>query len=182
VDELRVEFERDGNPVYVFAAISWLASEARAAAPTARDAAVALPSSLPPWIMRYLIDIARDVQRLAQGRNPFTMPVDQDPRSDHGEEAWRKWTSEGLEPATALRMLPAVMGFARPGKNAFNEARSLRIKKLIAWFFDLKRGEGETFDAAAGSVAESFGYENARSVQRIAAEVQARRQGGKTEP
>jgi hypothetical protein len=170
----RVRFEKTGNPIYVFWALSGIYSGA-----TLRwlesDGKDEYEPKIPKWIHDYLSSVSRNIFNLTYSRDPRAAPYDIDITTPEGKAAWRAWRHESaLEREKAIDLLPAALGMSRKGWNAFSNFDSIMRKEDIRDAIDeLIQSNGVTLEEAAGIVAEENGFEEIQSVLRIYREVKA---------
>jgi hypothetical protein len=65
-----------------------------------------------------------------------------------------------------IDILPSLLGFARPGWNAFSQYRSIKEMEYISRYLNELREEGVSYGAALAKAAEHYGYEDQRSLRR----------------
>jgi hypothetical protein len=99
----------EGNPIHVWQAI-------RQCQPPAYP-----PCALPDWVLAYLVGAAVDLENLAHLLDPTTYPERKSGESyrDHVVRD-REWRAQPpLNGTQAAARVPRVLGFTRPGWNAF---------------------------------------------------------------
>ena len=177
LEQLRLDAERTGNPLFVWDAIALCRKHASHKAmilaatdeEAARAAMDVVPAPLPDWVLRYLGNVAHAISNLAKGRDWRTfLQIPDEGWSERERSATRAWLAGTLDPDEAAKLVPCTLGLTRPGYNAFREHIAINH---AAWLADdvrhLREAEGMTLDEAAAEVAEREGYEDPRSVLRI---------------
>ena len=176
---IKEKLDKTHNPLYIFEAITACQRHAMSIQETAEAAVTAAPSPFPEWVNRYLGVVARDIGRLAYGRDFRAVPIDADLDSPAGRAAWRAWRAGTLDPQEAMRLVPAALYLARPGWSAFNAFQAEKYDEYVAEEFQYQRELGKTADEAAADIAEREGYADGRSVFRVA-QRQRRKNGDQT--
>jgi hypothetical protein len=144
----RVAFKNTGNPVYVWKALRWLS-------PILQQIRINLGEDLPPgpgsppaWCMEYLLNCADAIDKLTFGFDPRDLEYTE------------------LTEGQRIDILPALLGFARPGWNAFSRYRSIEEMHYISKYLNELRDEGVSNSAALSKAAEHYGFEDERSLRR----------------
>jgi hypothetical protein len=189
LEELRLEAERTGNPLLVWAAIkacrTAAISEAVQATETAEELAMfaggAACKPLPDWVVRYLFLVARDLLDLAMTRDPRAFhALPHEGGSARKRDATRAWQAGGLTPEEAARIVPWALGLTRPGYSAFRDFVAANYGDYLKFRFRTLRGaSGMTGLQAAERIAAEEGYADGRSVLRAMSKAN-RRSGGQT--
>lgn len=106
---------------------------------------------LPPWCLQYLYVVASEMQRLRAGLKPEMR--------NHGNR-------ERLLPVERLKVLPEILGFARPGWNIFDADDRALGDTLAALVYQGARDKGERASAALEQVMDVLSLADERSARR----------------
>lgn len=106
---------------------------------------------LPPWCLQYLYVVASEMQRLRAGLKPEMR--------NHGNR-------ERLLPVERLKVLPEILGFARPGWNIFDADDRALGDALAAMVYQGARDKGERASAALEQVMDVLSLADERSARR----------------
>lgn len=187
LESLRAEWQREGNPLFVWQAIARCnrhaldraGDEARAAGASVEDECrarmAAVPSHLPGWVLRYLGSVAHALHNLTFGRDWRTFhEIPDEGWSKHEREAVRAWLDGSLDPEEAARLVPWALGVTRPGFNAFRDFIAQDRAKWLAADMSRLRAEGLSAEEAAEILAQREGYGDPRSVKRIVSKARRR--------
>jgi hypothetical protein len=150
----RVAFKNTGNPVYVWKALRWLHPLFTQNRILAGEDLPPGPGVPPEWCMEYLLKCARAVDDLCWGLDPRDTNIE---------------LSEGQR----IDVLPAVLGFTRPGWNAFSHYYSIKEMEYVGRYLQELRDEGVPYSVALVKTAERYGYQDERSLRRRMAKSRA---------
>jgi len=160
------EFMRTGNPIYVWNAIHSLqVHEDMWAAHQGLPAS--LPRSLPPWCMKYLVEVASRIRDLSLGLDPAIRPNESDEYS-----AWVEWgRNPTLKPKDAARRLSDGL---RLDWKSFTNFRHRDRVALAEQKYKERRSEGLSAREAEELVLRELRIENERTLRRYFAEARLR--------
>ena len=140
----RSEFERTGNPLWVWEALAYVTE--------IRDCALRVGENfidliIPGWCADYLTKAAGNLLRLAGG-NPLT-------DSQTGKQNRSRNTSEDrLSLAKAQALIPSALGLTRRGTSAFARYRNAIEDELLFFHFEDLRRIGRSYDEAIAEVQD----------------------------
>jgi hypothetical protein len=160
------EFLRTGNPIYVWNAIHslqvheflWAAHQ---------GVSPSLPRSIPPWCIKYLVEVASRIRDLSLGLDPALRPNESDEYS-----AWVEWgVHPTLKPKDAARRLPSALEIDWTNFTNFQHTdRAARAEHI----YTEKRSEGLSARKAEELAMQELGIENERTLRRYFAEARQR--------
>jgi hypothetical protein len=104
--------------------------------------------ALPPWVLEYLASAAAAVCRLGRGQD------------------FKGNSYQPVTPDEAARLIPAALGFVRPGFNAFANDMNSAKRRQDLFAFMLDRAEGVTAEKAHDAIADRRDLADRRSAER----------------
>lgn len=104
--QLERNYLATGNPLYAWDAIRLCLNQRRMA--------------LPPWLLRFLLEAAKNLIALAEGHDPTTFPERQEGEvADAYMGRFLEWKGKEVPPDKAIGILARALGLSRRGYNAF---------------------------------------------------------------
>jgi hypothetical protein len=164
------KFRTSENPVYVWQAIWWSAdcavTRALASGADTAEASAATLLPLPPWVLQYLANAARELLFLNQGldsrtRAPHALIGNRDAEADGN---WRGNPTFDFD--QALSRVPNALGLVRQGWNAFRDHKARRATQGDLDALMQHRIAGRTMRQATERLMDELGLQNDRSVRR----------------
>ena len=154
IEDFRIFFENTKNPIYVWKTMHVIGRYFCEGSTEQGRLGLDLTIRPPAWCLDYFISAGSCIDRLSDRDDPRKeMPILGD-----------------LDPRECVDALPAVLGFVRPGWNAFNEITSIRGSYWMLEHVDELREEGLSYEKATEQAAEYYGYADVRSFRRRIAE------------
>lgn len=184
----RDEFYKTGNPLFVWKQIRFCASDAvtdffestrglpedeqRATAKEKMHAGEwpPVPSEIPDWCLRYLLEASHRIAHLEGGIDERTRPKYDD--SEVGVRERYQWRHKRtLTPGQAIGRLAWALGFVKRGWNALDESlRDRRKEDLVEDYNDLQNQYGLTSRQAKDRMLETSGKSDDRNLRRALAD------------
>jgi hypothetical protein len=164
-DSFRKNWETTQNPIWVWRAMTRLNSlcaYASAACPELRGRDFI--GGIPDWCVPYLLQSAFRVEALA-GLRDFRTSRAADQRE--GE-------TPPLSPKQSSERLPAALGFARPGWNAFGEYAGEALPRMMLDVMDIERGAGKPNTMTLDTIKDAMGWGDDRNARRKIARLRGR--------
>lgn len=158
-----IEHEIDNLPAEEFTQENW---------EKARISAIAR-TQFPPRLMEYLFQIGDAVVALASGLDSRNCPQCQSDSPEAQREfhrAYKDWYSTRLSPIASMKALPGMIGLARPGWNAFSAFRRDMLVADARSHYGAARYRGLSRPEALEEIADVYGYDEIRSVERLIAD------------
>ena len=158
-----IEHEVDNLPAEKFTPENWEKARLSAIAHT----------QFPPRLMEYLFQVGDAVVALASGLDSRNCPPCQSDSPEAQREfhrAYKDWYSTRLSPIASMAALPGMIGLARPGWNAFSAFRSDMQVADARRHYGAARYRGLSRAEALEEVADVYGYDEIRSVERLIAD------------
>lgn len=145
----RVAYKNTKNPMYVWKALRWLAPLMQESLLAQGEEPPPGWGAPPPWCMEYLLTCADAVDDLCYGFDPRDRDLCLE-----------------LTEGQRVDVLPAVLGFTKPGWNAFSHYYSIKEMEYVEEYLQELRDAGEPYSGALAKAAEHYGYQDERSLRR----------------